>query len=192
MHLFYYSPTHRAAQPHRLSYPRDNLFAADKCSWMFGREYVVNNAHANVQMGGRHYLIQQNWVQVTDGGYCAMELTSAPSTTASPSPIPPRVPVTPSRTASPSPSFVIVSPQNNNFADRVPLVVDTQLLGSTAGANRQSGEPSVLTVRLSTAAALCSMHTTFLFLLFRVVLSFGVEHGVVLVDPAKLWFVPPR
>jgi hypothetical protein len=44
---------------------------ADKCAWSFGSMYRVSNgAKANVKLGDRHYLIQQNWVNA-GAGYCA-------------------------------------------------------------------------------------------------------------------------
>jgi hypothetical protein len=43
---------------------------ADKCAWNFGRTYLVqNNAEANMKLGSRNFLIQQNWVN-RGGGYC--------------------------------------------------------------------------------------------------------------------------
>jgi hypothetical protein len=45
---------------------------ADKCAWTFGATYsTANGALANMQLGSRHYLIQQNWVNAS-GGYCAL------------------------------------------------------------------------------------------------------------------------
>jgi hypothetical protein len=45
---------------------------ADKCAWTFGSTYTVSNGStANVQLGSRDFLIQQNWVNAS-GGYCAM------------------------------------------------------------------------------------------------------------------------
>ena len=44
---------------------------ADKCAWTFGTEYTVNGANANMKLGTRDYLIQQNWVNAS-GGYCAL------------------------------------------------------------------------------------------------------------------------
>jgi hypothetical protein len=45
---------------------------ADKCAWTFGTEYTVSNgSKANLKLGTRDYLIQQNWVNAS-GGYCAM------------------------------------------------------------------------------------------------------------------------
>jgi len=44
---------------------------ADKCAWTFGTEYLAGTGFANVRMGNRDYLIQQNWIP-TDGGYCGL------------------------------------------------------------------------------------------------------------------------
>ena len=45
---------------------------ADKCAWTFGTTYVTSNgARANMNLGGRDYLIQRNWVNAS-GGYCAL------------------------------------------------------------------------------------------------------------------------
>jgi hypothetical protein len=43
---------------------------ADKCAWTFGSTYTVNGALANMRLGSRDYLIQQNWVNA-NGGFCA-------------------------------------------------------------------------------------------------------------------------
>ena len=44
---------------------------ADKCAWTFGTTYTVSNgSKANMQLGTRDFLIQQNWVNA-NGGYCA-------------------------------------------------------------------------------------------------------------------------
>ncbi len=46
---------------------------ADKCAWTFGTEYTTSNgAKANMKLGTRDYLIQQNWVDAS-GGYCALK-----------------------------------------------------------------------------------------------------------------------
>jgi hypothetical protein len=47
---------------------------ADKCAWTFGTvQRASNGSFYNVTLGvGLQYLIQQNWVQVTNGGFCAM------------------------------------------------------------------------------------------------------------------------
>ena len=45
---------------------------ADKCAWTFGTTYrVANGAGANVKLGARDFLIQQNWVN-SGSGFCAM------------------------------------------------------------------------------------------------------------------------
>ncbi len=43
---------------------------ADKCAWTFGTTYTSNGAYANMKLGARDFLIQQNWVNA-QGGYCA-------------------------------------------------------------------------------------------------------------------------
>src|SRR5262249_17734567 len=46
---------------------------ADKCAWTFGTEYhTANGARANMRLGTRDYLIQQNWVNA-GAGYCSLE-----------------------------------------------------------------------------------------------------------------------
>jgi hypothetical protein len=45
---------------------------ADKCAWTFGTEQTASNGSKyNVTLGGKNYLIQQNWVNAS-GGYCSM------------------------------------------------------------------------------------------------------------------------
>jgi hypothetical protein len=45
---------------------------ADKCAWTFGATYITaNGAHANMNLGGLDFLIQQNWVNAS-GGYCSL------------------------------------------------------------------------------------------------------------------------
>jgi len=45
---------------------------ADKCAWTFGRTYTTaNGALANMKLGNRDFLIQQNWVNI-NGGFCAL------------------------------------------------------------------------------------------------------------------------
>jgi len=45
---------------------------ADKCAWTFGTTFTTpSGGRANVTLGGKNYLIQQNWVNANGGG-CAM------------------------------------------------------------------------------------------------------------------------
>jgi hypothetical protein len=54
-------------------YDRRGMENADKCAWTFGNTYTVSNgALANMKLGSRDYLIQQNWVNAT-GGYCSVK-----------------------------------------------------------------------------------------------------------------------
>jgi len=53
-------------------YDRSGAENADKCAWKFGTESTAaNGSKYNVTLGGRQYLIQQNWVNAA-GGYCSM------------------------------------------------------------------------------------------------------------------------
>jgi hypothetical protein len=53
-------------------FDRYGLENADKCQGIFGSTYATpNGARANVRLGYRDYLIQQNWVNNKKGG-CAM------------------------------------------------------------------------------------------------------------------------
>lgn len=52
-------------------YDRRGYENADKCAWTFGTEYAAGNgSRANMKLGTRDYLIQQNWVNAS-GGFCA-------------------------------------------------------------------------------------------------------------------------
>ncbi len=54
------------------SYNNEN---GDKCEWTFGHTYTApNGSKANMVLGARNYMIQQNWVN-SFGGYCALNLT---------------------------------------------------------------------------------------------------------------------
>jgi len=51
---------------------------ADKCAWTFGTTYTAaGNSKANMSLGGKDYLIQQNWVNA-GGGYCALSASYGP------------------------------------------------------------------------------------------------------------------
>jgi len=51
---------------------------ADKCAWTFGTTYAAaGNSKANMNLGGKDYLIQQDWVNA-GGGYCALSASYGP------------------------------------------------------------------------------------------------------------------
>ena len=53
-------------------YDRRGAENADKCAWTFGQTYTTaNGSQANIKLGTRDYLIQQNWVNAS-GGFCAL------------------------------------------------------------------------------------------------------------------------
>jgi hypothetical protein len=57
-------------------YDRNGLENAEKCEGTYGATYSVTNpdgqpAQANVKLGQRHFLLQQNWVNGRKG-HCAL------------------------------------------------------------------------------------------------------------------------
>ncbi len=52
-------------------YDRRGYENADKCAWTFGTTYTSNGATANMRLGTKDFLVQQNWVNAS-GGYCAL------------------------------------------------------------------------------------------------------------------------
>jgi hypothetical protein len=52
-------------------FDRYGLQTADKCLREFGPTYLVNGGRANMKLGQRDYLIQQNWINDRKG-HCAM------------------------------------------------------------------------------------------------------------------------
>src|SRR6202008_4906506 len=45
---------------------------ADKCAWTFGSTYTTSNGSlANMKLGARDYLVQQNWLNA-QGGLCSL------------------------------------------------------------------------------------------------------------------------
>ena len=59
-------------------YDSDGNEIGDKCSWAFGATYAaMNGSKANMQLGGKDYLIQKNWVNA-GGGYCALAASYGP------------------------------------------------------------------------------------------------------------------
>jgi hypothetical protein len=59
-------------------YDKFLLEPADKCAWNFGTTYTTTNgARANVALGGRDYLLQQQWVP-DNRGYCTLGATATP------------------------------------------------------------------------------------------------------------------
>jgi hypothetical protein len=53
-------------------YDRRGQENADKCAWTFGTTYhPAGGKTANVKLGARDFLLQQNWVNAS-GGYCSL------------------------------------------------------------------------------------------------------------------------
>lgn len=59
---------------------------ADKCAWTFGTQYAAaGGGVANMLLGSRNFLVQQNWVNA-GGGYCALSYSATAPTLTSISP----------------------------------------------------------------------------------------------------------
>ncbi len=54
-------------------YDRRGYENADKCAWNFGSTYSVGGQTANMLVGGKHFLVQQNWINSGSGG-CRLTL----------------------------------------------------------------------------------------------------------------------
>jgi hypothetical protein len=60
---------------------------ADKCAWTFGTEYrAANGTLANMRLGSRDFLIQQNWLNAPPSGGCALAYNPTPDFSLSVSP----------------------------------------------------------------------------------------------------------
>ena len=56
-------------------FDRYGLENAAKCQGTFGETYTTENgARANMRLGARHFLIQQNWVNAPRKGYCGLSI----------------------------------------------------------------------------------------------------------------------
>ena len=54
-------------------YDRYGLENADKCTGTVGQTYTTaNGARANIRLGARDFLLEQNWVNAPHKGYCAL------------------------------------------------------------------------------------------------------------------------
>jgi len=62
-----------ADEPGTAWYDRRGYENADKCAWTFGTTYTSGGGTANVTIGAKNFLVQQNWVNTGSGG-CALHL----------------------------------------------------------------------------------------------------------------------
>jgi len=102
---------------------------ADKCAWNFGTTYTApNGATANMKLGTRDYLIQQNWLNA-NGGECALAWAVTPDFNVSISPSSQTLPYSGGTTA----PYTITSTGLNGFSGTVGYGSVTGLpLGATA------------------------------------------------------------
>src|ERR1019366_3875163 len=103
---------------------------ADKCAWTFGAEYTVSNgSKANMKLGARDYLIQQNWLNA-GGGYCALSYTATADFSLAVSPTSQTLPSTGGTTG----NYTITETPLNGFTGTVTYGVSGLPSGATASA----------------------------------------------------------
>jgi hypothetical protein len=56
---------------------------ADKCAWTFGPTHTFGGGQANITVGTKDFLVQQNWLNA-NGGLCAQAFSTAPATVPGP------------------------------------------------------------------------------------------------------------
>jgi len=117
---------------------------ADKCAWTFGSLYSANGAYANVLLGSRNYLIQQEWLNA-NGGLCTLSYTSNASPDFSVSVSPSSQTVAAGGTSG---NYTLTATPSGGFSGTVTWTV-TPPSGITAGAVSPSG-----TFTLTAAAGL--------------------------------------
>ena len=115
---------------------------ADKCAWTFGTIYTANGAAANMLLGSRDYLIQQDWVNA-NGGACALSYASSATPDFSVSVSPGSQSVAPGGTSG---NYTLTATPSGGFSGTVNWTV-TPPAGITASAVSSSG-----TFKLTAAA----------------------------------------
>jgi uncharacterized membrane protein len=107
---------------------------ADMCAWTWGTlYYAANGAVANMNLGGRDYLIQQDWVNA-GGGYCAKSYSGASDFSLSASP------TSQSISAGSATNYAVNIAAVQGFSDNVIL----SLSGLPNGATSNLGTPATV------------------------------------------------
>lgn len=114
---------------------------ADKCAWTFGTTYSSGGGIANMRLGSRDYLIQQNWVNA-GGGYCTLSYASTPDFSLSVSPTSQTLPSTGGTTG----NYTITKTATGGFTGTVTYVISGLPMGATASAVSSSNTFTVTAV----------------------------------------------
>lgn len=94
---------------------------ADKCAWTFGTTYSANGGGvANMKLGARDFLIQQNWLNA-NGGYCALSYSATPDFSLSVSPASQSLPSTGGTTS----KYTITETTSRGFSNHVSYSVSS-------------------------------------------------------------------
>jgi len=103
---------------------------ADKCAWTFGTTYSASGGGiANMKLGARDYLIQQNWLNA-NGGYCTLSYSSAPDFSLSVSPTSQTLPSTGGTTG----NYTITATPTGGFTGTVTYAISGLPGGASASA----------------------------------------------------------
>jgi hypothetical protein len=106
---------------------------ADKCAWTFGATYTVaNGSEANMRLGSRDFLIQQNWLNTSPSGGCALSYNASPDFSVTTSP--------PSQSVvqGGATSYAVSVTAANGYTGTVSLSVSGAPAGATAGFDQTS------------------------------------------------------
>ena len=103
---------------------------ADKCAWTFGTTYSASGGGiANMKLGARDYLIQQNWLNA-NGGYCTLSYSTSPDFSLSVSPTSQTLPSTGGTTG----NYTITETATGGFTGGVTYAISGLPTGATASA----------------------------------------------------------
>ena len=121
---------------------------ADKCAWTYGSTYpAAGNSKANMQLGGKDYLIQQNWVNA-GGGYCALSASYGPDFVLTPNVVSQSAPQ-----GSVTGSYDVSIIRVRGFSSNIAFSVSGLPAGATASVIPPSSTDASFTVSTGTAAA---------------------------------------
>ena len=104
---------------------------ADKCAWNFGATYsAVGGGVANMKLGARDYLIQQNWLNANGGGCALSYATGTPDFSLAVSPSSQTLPSTGGTTG----NYTITATPTNGFGASIAYSISGLPAGATASA----------------------------------------------------------
>jgi hypothetical protein len=129
---------------------------ADKCAWTFGSIYSASGGgYANMKLGARDFLIQQNWVNAS-GGYCALSYVAGPDFSIGVSPG--------SQTVNPgatSGNYTVAVSQQNGFSGTVNFAISGLPAGASVTPNPIPPSTTSSTFAIATTSSVAPGTYTF-------------------------------